>query len=73
MTHEVNRRQFIEGSSYTTLGLALASALPNVTRAQSSNSDFDIDEVFTGFMGDIGGSPNDAGEHLADFFSDPSN
>ncbi len=70
-TYEVNRRQFIESTGYTTLGLALASALPAVTHAAQGNADFDIDKAFAGFMGDIGGSPNDAGGKVTFTGKDP--
>ncbi len=49
MTNDLNRRQFIETAGYTTLGLALAAALPTVTRAAQGNPDFDIDKIFADF------------------------
>jgi len=71
MADDLNRRQFIETAGYTALGLAVASALPKVARAASGNSDFDIDKVFAGFMGDIGGSSDDAGGKVTFTGKDP--
>jgi crotonobetainyl-CoA:carnitine CoA-transferase CaiB-like acyl-CoA transferase len=73
MTTEITRRQFIETSGYSTLGVAIASALPvsNVAHAASGSPGFDIDRVFADFMADIGGSPNDAGGKVTFTGKDP--
>ena len=72
----MTRRKFMESCGYATLGFAMASALPNAARAASTqggsaSSHFDIDNVFAGFMGDIGGSSNDAGGTVTFTGKDP--
>lgn len=68
---KITRREFIESSGYTTLGLAMASAFPADTRAAQGDPGFDIDKAFAGFMGDIGGSPDDAGGKVMFTGKDP--
>lgn len=72
----MTRRKFIESCGHATLGIALASALPNAARAASTqggsaSSHFDIDKQFAGFMSGIGGSADDAGGTVTFTGKDP--
>jgi hypothetical protein len=71
---KMNRREFIKTSSYTALGLALASTLPGVAHAASNSkikSEFDINNAFRAYMKDIGMTPEDCGGSVTFTGKDP--
>ena len=68
-----NRRDFIKTTGTVAAGVALASVIPvsKVAYAASLSPEFNIQQVFADFMGEIGGSPNDAGGEVTFTGKDP--
>jgi crotonobetainyl-CoA:carnitine CoA-transferase CaiB-like acyl-CoA transferase len=58
----VNRREFVQATSYAALGTAVTSRLPGIIQtAATPAASFDIDQAFATFMKDLGQSPSDGG------------
>ena len=58
----LNRREFVQTTSYAALGTAMTSSLPQIAQAQTGATDsFDIERAFAAFMTDLGESPSDGG------------
>jgi crotonobetainyl-CoA:carnitine CoA-transferase CaiB-like acyl-CoA transferase len=75
--YQMTRREFISTTGTGTMGIALASSLPSVTRAAGAATtgtpapDFDINRAFEQFMMDLGGSATDGGGKVTFTGKDP--
>lgn len=68
----VNRREFVQNTSYVALGTAMASRLSGIAQAAAPPSDdFDIQQVFDEFMKGLGQSPSDGGGTVTFTGKDP--
>jgi hypothetical protein len=65
------RREFLQVTGSAALGAVLAPKLAGIARAEPKSADFDIQQAFAKFMGDLGGAPSDGGGDVAFVGSDP--
>jgi hypothetical protein len=56
-----SRRELMQAAGLVALNTALAVNQSGTAHAEPKDSEFNIDEVFLGFMRDLGGSPADGG------------
>ncbi|MGA8099142.1 MAG: twin-arginine translocation signal domain-containing protein, partial [Candidatus Cybelea sp.] len=66
----LNRREFIETASGAALATAAATGNA-IAQSNQASTAFSIDEAFTVFMRDIGGTPADGGGTVTFTGSDP--
>jgi hypothetical protein len=58
----VNRREFVQTTSFAALGTAMTSKLSAITQSTTTPAaDFNIEQAFATFMKDLGQSPSDGG------------
>jgi crotonobetainyl-CoA:carnitine CoA-transferase CaiB-like acyl-CoA transferase len=68
----VNRREFVQATSYAALGTAMGSRLKGIAQAAVPPAgDFDINQAFATFMKDLGQSPSDGGGTVTFTGKDP--
>ena len=60
----VNRREFIQATTYAALATAVTSKLSGIDQPSAPPKAFDIDQSFAAFMKDLGESPSDGGGQL---------
>jgi crotonobetainyl-CoA:carnitine CoA-transferase CaiB-like acyl-CoA transferase len=65
------RRKLMQATGVLALNTALVLNPSDTGRAETKDSAFNIDDVFAGFMRDIGGSAEDAGGHVLFTGRDP--
>ena len=66
-----DRREFMKDAGALAAGVALATTVGGVAKAQTPAAAFDINATFSGFMKDIGGSATDGGGKVTFTGRDP--
>jgi hypothetical protein len=68
----INRREFVQITSYAALGTAMTSGMSGIPQAGATPATiFDIDQAFAVFMKDLGQSPSDGGGSVTFTGRDP--